>query len=326
MTYETKVEPSRILALAGGVGGARLAAGLARVLAPDQLTVVVNTGDDFEHLGLHVSPDIDTVTYTLAGISNAAQGWGLANETFRAMEAIRTLGGADWFALGDQDLATHILRTLKLRTQTLSEITAQFAQFLGVRHSIIPMSDDPVRSFIETDEGRLAFQEYFVRRRCAPIFRSIDFEGLDTALPSRGFLAALNDPGLGAIIICPSNPVLSIKPILDLPGIQSRMTNRNFPVIAVSPFIGGQAVKGPAAKIMAEIGLPASAIGLAKSYSGLIDGIVLDHADSAEASGIAPLSCFITDTLMKNTGDQTRLAGETLQFAFGLRPKAVSGQ
>ena len=305
-----------ILALAGGVGGARLANGLTAVLPPDRLSIIVNVGDDFEHLGLLVCPDLDTVCYTLGGVNNKAQGWGLEGESWAFMEALGKLGGESWFNLGDRDLATHITRDAMLGRETLSAITTFIAGKLGIIHKIAPMSDDPVRSIVDTDEGELAFQHYFVRRRAEPKFRSIRFEGVERASPSPAFLAALDDPTLEAIILCPSNPVLSIAPILALPGIRARLEARDVPIVAVSPFIGGKAIKGPAAKIMAEIGIATTPAGLASYYGGLLDGIVIDHADQdARVPGTA---LHVTDTLMRDADDQKRLARETLEFARSL--------
>lgn len=305
-----------ILALAGGVGGARLAKGLAAVLAPQELSIVVNTGDDFEHLGFLVCPDLDTVCYTLAGVNNAAQGWGLEGETWAFMDALRKLGGEDWFNLGDRDLATHVTRRGMLGSHSLSAITAHLAARLGIAHAIAPMSDDPVRSMVDTDEGELAFQHYFVRRRAEPRFKSIRFAGIETARPSAALVAALDDPALEAIILCPSNPVLSIAPILALPGIRTKLKGRKVPIVAVSPFIGGQAIKGPASKIMAEIGIATTPAGLAGYYGGLLDGIVIDRADAGDAAEGAAL--HVTDTLMRGADDQKRLAAETLAFARSL--------
>ena len=305
-----------ILALAGGVGGARLARGLAAVLPPEKLNIIVNVGDDFEHLGLLVCPDLDTVCYTLGGVNNEAQGWGLQGESWAFMDALGKLGGETWFNLGDRDLATHITRKAMLGRESLSTITAFLAGKLGIAHKIAPMSDDPVRSIVDTDEGELAFQHYFVRRRAEPRFRSIRFEGVEQASPSPAFLAALGDPSLEAIILCPSNPVLSIAPILALPGIRARLDARKVPIVAVSPFIGGHAIKGPAAKIMAEIGIATTPAGLASYYGGLLDGIVIDRADGdAQVPGTA---LHVTDTLMHDFDDQRRLAGETLDFARSL--------
>jgi LPPG:FO 2-phospho-L-lactate transferase len=304
-----------VLALAGGVGGAKLANGLAAILPPGELTVVVNTGDDFEHMGLTICPDIDTVTYTLAGINDLQQGWGLAGESWAFMDAVGTLGGKTWFRLGDRDMATHVLRTARLRTESLSTITADFAERLGIRQRIVPMSDDRVRSIVSTDEGDLPFQDYFVRRHCAPRFHAIRFEGAEQSRPSSRFLAALDDPALEAIVFCPSNPILSIAPILAVPGIRERILGRRVPCVALSPFIAGQAVKGPAAKIMAELGLATTPEALADHYGGLIDGLVIDRTDDiSHARGDAP-ALLATDSLMRGADDQRRLAGEVLEFA-----------
>lgn len=303
-----------IVALAGGVGGAKLAAGLAAVLPPGDLTVVVNTGDDFVHLGLAISPDIDTVTYTLAGLNDRTQGWGLAGESWHFMSAIERLGGAQWFRLGDMDLATHVERTRRLQRETLSAITADFATRLGIRQHIVPMSDDRVSTIVDTDEGELAFQDYFVRRRCEPHFRGIRFDGLADALPSAGLIAALEDSALEAIVICPSNPLLSIEPILALAGIGEALRRRSVPLIAVSPFIGGEAVKGPAAKIMRELGLVPTPAAVAARYDGLLDGLVIDHADAA-APAPEGFRLLVTDSLMRDAPDQARLAQEVIIFA-----------
>ena len=307
-----------ILALAGGVGGAKLANGLAAVLPPGSLTVAVNIADDFEHLGLTICPDIDTVTYTLAGINDTKQGWGLEQESWAFLDSLATLGGETWFRLGDRDLATHVQRTLRLRAgDTLSAITANFATRLGIAQAIVPMSDDPVRSFVMTDEGELPFQDYFVRRRCEPRFVAIRYDGAESARPSPALRKALDDLGLQAIIICPSNPMLSIDPILAVPEIGARIRARSVPCVAVSPFIGGQAVKGPAAKIMAELGLASTPAAVAAHYAGVIDGLVIDNADSA-ADNRPALPLHATDILMRDTDDQRRLAGEVLSFALGL--------
>ncbi|MBP7338457.1 2-phospho-L-lactate transferase [Niveispirillum sp.] len=310
----------KVLALAGGVGGARMAAGLARALPAGALTVAVNVGDDFDHLGLHVAPDLDTVTYTLAGINNPAQGWGIAGETTAFMGALKRLGGPDWFLLGDQDMATHVLRTLRLKAgESLSAITADFARRLGITTRIVPMSDDPVRSIVDTDEGTLPFQDYFVRRQCIPRFHGIRFDGLETARPSAGLVAALRDPDLSAIIICPSNPILSIWPILGVSGVHAALSTASAPVIAVSPFIGAKAVKGPAGKIFAELNLDPSPAGLLSCYDGLVDGLVMDHADADRAGNCGDVALRVTDILMRDGADQEHLALEILDFAAGLR-------
>lgn len=308
-----------IVALAGGVGGAKLAAGLATVLPPEELLIAVNVGDDFEHLGLTVCPDIDTVTYTLAGIANRTQGWGLEGETWNFMAMLRDLGGEDWFNLGDRDMALHVLRTQRLKTQTLSTVTADIAASLGICHRIAPVSDDPVRSMVETDEGELAFQDYFVRRRCEPRFLSIRYDRADVATPSPTLAEAFSNPALEAIIICPSNPFLSIGPILAIPGIRRALETRRVPVIAVSPFIGGKAVKGPAAKIMNERGFEATPSAVVDYYAGLLDGLVIDHADAAlPCTGPAILA---DDTLMRDAADRERLARITLDFARSVRAR-----
>ncbi len=305
-----------IVALAGGVGGAKLAAGLAAVLPPEDLLIAVNVGDDFEHLGLTICPDIDTVTYTLAGIANRAQGWGIEGETWNFMATLRSLGGEDWFNLGDRDMALHVLRSQRLKTETLSDVTASIAAWLGIRHRVVPVSDDPVRSIVMTNEGELAFQDYFVRRRCEPRFLSIRYDGADAATPSPALAHALSDPALQAIIICPSNPVLSIGPMLAIPGIRRALEKRRVPVVAVSPFIGGAAVKGPAAKIMRELGLEATPSTVADFYGGLLDGLVIDRADAHLACGGPVL--LADDTLMRGPEDRERVARITLDFVRSL--------
>lgn len=308
------------LALCGGVGGAKLALGLAKVLPADKLTVVVNTGDDFEHLGLHVSPDIDTVLYTLAGLANAELGWGLAGETWGFMAALERLGGPTWFRLGDQDLATHVERTGRLkRGETLSAVTAHLARRLGVAPTIVPMSDDPVRTFVQTDEGRLAFQSYFVEKRCAPRVVSIDFEGTDQAMPAAAALAALSSPDLAGVIICPSNPWLSIDPILAVPGWRDAIANCRAPRIAIAPLVAGQAIKGPTAKIMTELGLALNLGSIRDHYRGLIDGLVIDDADASEAPRLG-LPVLTTGTIMRSLDDRVRLARSAASFCVGLVP------
>ncbi len=305
-----------IIALAGGVGGARLAHGLARALPPGELTIAVNTGDDFTHLGLHISPDPDTVLYTISELADPERGWGLKDETFACMEALGRLGGENWFALGDKDLATHIERTRRLATgETLSTITADFAQRLGIQHTIIPMSDDPIRTIVHTDQGALPFQDYFVRLHCAPAVKSLEFTGADAAKPSPALLAAMQSEKLKGIIICPSNPFLSIDPILAVPGIRSWLQGRTVPCIAVSPLIGGKAVKGPAGKIMAELKLDTTPRAIAQHYHGIIDGLMIDHADANDSFG----ECLITNTLMRDIADRERLAREALSYIERLR-------
>ena len=307
-----------VLALAGGVGGAKLAEGLAALLPPGALTVAVNVGDDFEHLGLHVSPDIDTVTYTLSGLSNKEQGWGLEGETWNFITALERLGGEGWFRLGDKDIATHVERTRRLKNESLSTITADFATRLGIRQKIVPVSDDPVRTMVRTDQGLLAFQDYFVRLRCAPRVEKLEFPDIDGAKPSAGFLSALSAPDLEAIVVCPSNPFLSILPILSIPGVRLALEARNAPLVAVSPIIGGEAVKGPAAKIMDELGLAVSSVGVAGFYGSLLDGLMIDKVDAHLAPEIDGSEVLVGDTMMRNSEDRRRVATEVLAFAHSL--------
>jgi LPPG:FO 2-phospho-L-lactate transferase len=257
----------RILAICGGVGGAKLALGLYRVLPPRHLALCVNTGDDFEHLGLHVSPDLDTVMYTLAGIENPETGWGRRGETWTFMQALEALGGETWFRLGDGDLATHVERTRRLgRGESLTAVTGDFARRLGIEAELLPMSDDAVRTLVETSEGTLPFQRYFVARRCEPAVSRIIFEGAERAIPNARVMALLRSPDLALVVICPSNPYLSVDPILALPALRQALEDRIAPAVAISPLIGGQAVKGPTAKIMAELGAPRTQASIARHY------------------------------------------------------------
>jgi LPPG:FO 2-phospho-L-lactate transferase len=304
--------------LSGGAGGAKLAAGLARVVDPARLLIVANTGDDFEHLGLYISPDLDTLMYTLAGISNRHTGWGRAHETWTFMAALEALGGETWFRLGDGDLATHVERTRRLRADaTLTAITADFAARLGIAARIVPMSDDAVRTVVDTPAGPLAFQHYFVRDRCQPQVSGFRFEGAVAAQANPVFVEALSDPALRAIVICPSNPFISIDPILALPDIRTRLETARAPVIAVSPVVGGRAVKGPTTKMMRELAMPETAAAVASHYGELLDGFVLDPvdapiADQVRASGIDVL---VTNTVMKTLADKETLAHAVLDFA-----------
>jgi LPPG:FO 2-phospho-L-lactate transferase len=302
------------VALCGGVGGAKLALGLSHVIPADKLTIVVNTGDDFEHVGLHVSPDIDTVLYTLAGLANAEQGWGLAGETWRFMEALARVDGPTWFRLGDQDLATHALRTERLqRGETLSAITDHLRRALGIGPAIVPMSDDPVRTVVDTDIGRLAFQSYFVEHKCAPRVRGITFDGAVSATPAPAALAALAQPDLAGFVICPSNPWLSIDPILAVPGWREALVACTAPRIAVTPIVAGQAIKGPTAKIMAELGLTPDAAGIVDHYRGVIDGFVLDAADATMADRLGT-SVLTADTIMRTLDDRIRVARASVEL------------
>jgi LPPG:FO 2-phospho-L-lactate transferase len=309
------IAPRSVLALSGGIGGAKLALGLSRVLPPEQLIVVANTGDDFEHLGLAVSPDIDTLIYTLAGLDNPQTGWGRRDETWTFMAALAALGGASWFRLGDGDLATHVERTRRLTNgESLTEIARDFCRRLGVGPSIVPMSDQRVRTKVHTAEGQLDFQDYFVRRRCEPVVTGLTYEGADAARPQPDIVAALADPQLRAVVICPSNPFLSVDPILALPGLRDCIIQSRGPVVAVSPIIGGRAVKGPTAKMMSELGLPASAAEVARHYGDLIDGYVVDETDR-EIASLPGLAVKATRTLMTSLSDREALARAVLAFA-----------
>ena len=309
--------PGFVLALSGGIGGAKLALGLDRVLPPGALTVVANTGDDFEHLGLSVSPDLDTLLYTLAGIDNPDTGWGRRDESWSFMAALEQLGGETWFKLGDGDLATHVERTRRLAAgETLSQITDDYRRRLGISARLLPMSDDRVRTRLLTDEGWLDFQDYFVHRQCAPPVREIAFAGAATARAHPDLLAALADPALRMVVICPSNPFISIDPILSLPGVREAMRSCRAPVVAVSPIIGGKAVKGPTAKMMAELGLPVDAAAVAGHYRGLLSHYVIDQADAAAMSGL-DLPLTATRTLMETLADREALARVVLAAARG---------
>jgi len=313
------------VALSGGVGGAKLALGLSRILAPAQLDIIVNTGDDFEYLGLTICPDLDTLTYTLAGLNNTETGWGRAGETWTFMASLRALGGESWFQLGDGDLAIHVERTRRLAAgEPLSRVTAELTARLGIEFSVIPMSDDPVRTFVETAAGALAFQHYFVRDQCAPEVTGFEFRGAKTATPSPMALGALADPALDAVVICPSNPFISIDPILAVPGLRGAIEDAAAPVIAVSPIVGGKAIKGPTAKMMLELGVTQSAASIARHYDGLIDGFVLDSEDAASGDEIRALGLDVltTNTVMQSLEDRVSLAADVLEFATKLRSKS----
>jgi LPPG:FO 2-phospho-L-lactate transferase len=300
----------KIVALAGGVGGAKFAHGLAQILPPEDLTVVVNTGDDFEHYGLYICPDLDTVCYTLAGMANPDTGWGRVNETWNVIENASRLGGPAWFRLGDKDLGTHIERTRRLKEgQSLSQITKDFCKAWDIKHRILPMSDQTVRTIVETEEGDLAFQEYFVHRHCEPRVRGFRFEGVKAAQPAPGAREAIQSADM--IIICPSNPWVSINPILQILPL-----TRGKPVVAISPIIGGQAVKGPAAKMYHELGIEPSAAAVARHYCDFVTDFVFDTIDKQLESEIRSLTMrtFVTNTLMNSHDDRKRLAGNVLDY------------
>ncbi len=307
----------RVLALCGGVGGAKLALGLYRLLG-ENLTVAVNTGDDFTHLGLRICPDLDTVTYTLAGCVNPATGWGRADDTDHFMTALAQLGGEDWFFLGDRDRELHVERTQRLAAgESLSAVTTAVTGRLGITATIVPMSDTPVPTLVDTNAGVLAFQHYFVRERCRPAVRGLRYQGADTAPPEPRLLAALADPGLTAIVICPSNPWLSVDPLLALPGVRELLRAAPVPVLAVSPIVGGRAIKGPTAKIMAELGLAVSSRTIAAHYGDFLDCLILDRGDADEADAVAALlpRVALADTVMHDEADKIALAREVLAIA-----------
>jgi LPPG:FO 2-phospho-L-lactate transferase len=301
----------KIVAMAGGVGGAKLVDGLAQILLPDDLTIIVNTGDDFEHLGLFISPDLDTVCYTLAGLANPDTGWGRKEETFQALDSIRKLGGPDWFNLGDQDLGTHIERTCRLKAgESLSLVTSSFCRSWGILQTVLPMSDQTVRTMVDTQElGELAFQEYFVRLHCEPKVKGFRFAGIEKALPAPGVLEAILSSD--AIIFCPSNPWVSIDPILAVAGIRLNIARK--PIIAVSPIIGGKTVKGPAAKMSLELGIQPSALAIARHYGDLLTGFVLDLVDSHLLNDFS-IPAYATNTLMIKRSDRRRLAEDVLHL------------
>lgn len=302
----------RYLALCGGVGGAKLALGLARILAPGQLTVVVNTGDDFEHLGLAISPDIDTVTYTLAGLVQPGQGWGRDEESFAALDTVGRLGGDTWFRLGDKDIGLHLVRrTLLGEGLSLSTVSERIAQQLGVAHAIAPMSDDAVRTLLDTNAGPLSFQHYFVRERCTPVVTGVRYAGAEHARPSPALAGALADPALAGIVVCPSNPYLSIGPILALPGVRQLLAGAAAPVVAVAPIVGRRAIKGPTAKIMRELAVEPTAASVAAHYADFLDGYLADPADPVELPGVAVAA---GDIVMNTLADKTALARRCLDF------------
>jgi LPPG:FO 2-phospho-L-lactate transferase len=308
-----------VIALTGGIGGCKLALGLQRILRAGSLACIVNTGDDFRHLGLSISPDLDTALYTLAGVNDPVQGWGRRDETWSFLRVLGELGGETWFRLGDGDLALHVERTRRLGSgETLTAVTDDLRIRLGVPTRLLPMTDDPVRTIVDTDAGALGFQDYFVARRAGPRVHALRYEGARAATVPRAIDDVLASPALRALVICPSNPWLSIDPILAVPGLAGRLRRRGVPVVAVSPLIGGQAVKGPAAKICAELGLEGTPAAIAAHYAPLLDGLVLDSADRdwRQRCGCRTL---VTETLMNTLEDRERLAAETLEFAARLR-------
>ena len=313
-----------VLALSGGIGGAKLALGLAHVVPPEKLMIVGNIGDDFVHFGQHISPDLDTLMYTLSGTADTEKGWGLANESWNFMQALKKLSGTSgacdetWFQLGDQDLATHLERTRRLaKGETLSQITTDFCRKFGIEARIIPASNDAVRTIVETPEGDLAFQNYFVQKRCEPIVSGLRFQGAENALPTPEFMEMFRNQLLQAVVICPSNPILSIDPILAIRGVREALRECSAPVIAVSPIVGGDTVKGPTAKIMRELGHPVSATAVANYYCDFLDGFIVDFQDEAEIPEIQKMDVSVkaTETLMTDLETKTVLANTVMDFS-----------
>jgi LPPG:FO 2-phospho-L-lactate transferase len=308
-----------VVALAGGVGGAKLAAGLQAMLLPGELTAVVNTADDFELWGLRICPDLDTVMYTLADLANPETGWGIAGESFAALGMLARYGEDTWFKLGDRDLATHILRTLRLRAgEPLTRVATELSGALGVRSLILPMCDEPVASVLHTPDGSLEFQEYFVRRRQRDEVLAIGLRGIEQARPTDAVLEALAAADL--VVFCPSNPVVSIGPIIAVPGMRNALDSSRAPKVAVSPIVGGRALKGPADRMLSSLGHEVSAAGVARIYKGLIEGMVVDRVDEGERSEIEALGMrvLVTDAIMRDAPDRARLAREVLEFGDGL--------
>jgi LPPG:FO 2-phospho-L-lactate transferase len=308
----------KVVALAGGVGGAKLAYGLAQIVPAEDLTIIVNTGDDFEHLGLHIAPDLDTVMYTLAEVANPVTGWGVKGESWNAMAAMARYGGPTWFQLGDRDLATHLLRSKWLREgYPYNWVTKELSRRLGVRCALLPMSEQPVRTIIQTAGGELAFQDYFVKERWQPVVTGIRFEGAEEAQPSREVISAIREAD--AIIFCPSNPLISIDPILSMPSLRRIIAASRAPKIAVSPIVGGTALKGPAAKIMGELDMEVSPLGVARHLGEVLTGFVIDHVDEPFQDALTDLGLrtLVTATVMNHNNERVRLADEILQFARG---------
>ena len=307
-----------VLALSGGVGGAKLAAGLAAVLPPERLTIAVNTGEDFEQLGLTVCPDIDSVVYALAGLNDTVRGWGVADETWHAMDTLGKLGEAQWFNLGDRDLGMHVARSWRLRAgETLSGVTARLTGELGIGARVAPMSDAPVRTQVETDAGWLDFQHYFVREQCAPAAKAIRFAGAPGAAPSPALAEALSRDDLAAVILCPSNPFLSVDPILAVDGVRGALARCDAPFVTVSPLVGGKAIKGPLGKLLTELGQDCDNRAIAGHYAGLLDHLIIDQSDAADADGLRELgvAVTVTGTVMSDAADRERLARAALAAA-----------
>jgi LPPG:FO 2-phospho-L-lactate transferase len=322
LVIREEVSKLKVVALAGGVGGARLVDGLAQCLPPSNLTVIVNIGDDFEHLELKICPDLDTVCYTLAGIANPTTGWGLANETWNSLDQVTALGGPGWFRLGDRDLGTHLERTRRLIAgERLSQVTRHFCEAWGVNITVLPASDDSVPTRVYTDIGDMSFQEYFVYRQCEPVVHGFSFEGSELAHPAPGVLDAFREADI--VILCPSNPWVSLDPILAIRPIRQVISERL--VVGVSPIIGGKAVKGPAAKMFAELGIQPSAEAVANHYQDLLDALFIDWSDEDQSDTIRQMGVIPqpADILMREPADRRRLAEEVLDFSLSVLKKTA---
>jgi LPPG:FO 2-phospho-L-lactate transferase len=307
----------KYLALSGGVGGAKLALGLSHVVPAASLTIAVNVGDDFEHLGLTICPDLDTVLYTLAGLVHPQQGWGRADESSHVLDELRRLRGDDWFMLGDRDIALHLVRNqLRARGFTPSEISAELARRLGVGATVAPVTDAQLRTIVTTDRGRLAFQDYFVRLRCEPRLQSLEFSGAETATLSPVIRAALDDPDLAGVIVCPSNPYLSVAPMLAVAELRERLRASKVPVVAVSPIVAGEAIKGPTAKIMRELSVQPTAAAISELYADFIDVVMVDSVDVNLATGER---FAVTNTVMKTLEQKIALARDCIELIASRR-------
>jgi len=303
-----------IVALAGGVGAARLLRGLVQLVPPEELVIVGNTGDDLELHGLHISPDLDIVMYTLAGIVDEAKGWGVSGDTFNCLDMLDRLGFETWFKLGDRDLATHVVRTKMLRAgMPLSQATTELCRMLGVEAKLVPMTNDPVRTKVMSGLVSMEFQEYFVKRGTRDDVTSVLFEGAEKAKPAPGIIDGIKDAE--RVIVCPSNPILSISPILSIPTVRNELRKTRAYIVGVSPIVGGKAIKGPADRVMASMGLEVSAYGVAKFYEDLLDHFIIDRADESQRERIEGLGVkvTVTDTIMKSLDDSIRLARVALE-------------
>ena len=312
--------PNGLCVLSGGVGGAKLVLGLSQVLNNDDFMTIVNTGDDFVHLGLKICPDIDTIIYTLAELVDQERGWGLKDESWNFLDKTKLLGGESWFNLGDKDLATHVHRTQRLaKGEDLTSITKNLASSFGVEAKIVPMTNDLVSTVVETREGDLAFQHYFVRDRCLPIVKRFRFEGIKSSVINPSIKEYGEENNKSAVLLAPSNPFVSIDPIIGVPGMTEELVKMKGPKIAISPIINNKAVKGPAAKMMQELGIPSTSIEVTNHYKGLIDAVVIDHADAALSEKIEDMGIkvFVTNTVMHSLKEKITLANECLNFIEG---------